>query len=744
MNNNIKLQNLSPNEIYELFHVTFKSAYANYFKYLIGELEYYDIVIEEIKKMPTNIGSNMDYLKAIASRLKEISIKKGKEVLKDEENSINVINSYINLFIKSPVDYNSANKSLFILSRFFERHDYMPSFEIINDLLANNRLLKQSVSTAFNHNKKMIIKGRCDEIYESPFIITLMELYAENSNNEIKEDNSFEDDKEQEEEKEEEKDSISDDTYRMYIREVATYPLLSTPEEKELAKIIEYGDPNSEEYKNAREKMINSNLRLVISIAKRYQGRGLSFMDLIQEGNIGLLIAVDRFKVDKGFKFSTYGTWWIRQTITRAIADKGRSIRLPVHMVDSINLFIKKVERLKSQLNRNPTPEEITEKLGYTKKQVEEYLKISQPVRSLNELVGEAEDAELEYFVAVSDDNVSDETIQKVSDSSFREKIYDLFGGNTGKKNRQLYVLLRRNGLEGDPATLETIGAELGITRERVRQIEQKALRKIKKNPRLLRSLAEYTDCPERIIKKIKEFEKVEGEIMKSQTIYEYLKEFTKEEIDAVISGLNDVDKALIEKRFGNDLNVPISKALTETEVKKYYYTLVPKIKRRINSMRSKGSGETEEIIPKPILPKIQTPVIEETVHSTFVPPKNDETVNKNVVPVKTEIIKESITTEKEEAKKILELLRSPSYNELTNNFSPKEAIIIGLKLGYIDGKCFSTESIAKFIGVSEEEVIETTKNILLLYKERIVGFIDSAIDVATGKKRELSRINNT
>ncbi len=265
---------------------------------------------------------------------------------------------------------------------------------------------------------------------------------------------------------------ISDDSVRMYLREIGQIPLLSTEEEIRLAKRIEAGD------ENAKRKLAEANLRLVVSIAKKYIGRGLSLLDLIQEGNTGLLRAVEKFDFHKGFKFSTYATWWIRQAITRAIADQARTIRIPVHMVETINKLIRVQRQLVQDLGREPLPEEIAAEMQMPVDKVEHIIKISQETVSLEAPVGEEEDSKLGDFIE-----------DKVSLSPEENAIYQLMKGHVGESlinlaPREQKILKMRFGLEegGRTHTLEEVGKEFGVTRERIRQIEAKALQKMKKN----------------------------------------------------------------------------------------------------------------------------------------------------------------------------------------------------------------------------------------------------------------------
>lgn len=274
----------------------------------------------------------------------------------------------------------------------------------------------------------------------------------------------------------------STDPVRQYLREIGKYPLLDAEEEIELAKNFEKG------VKRAKDKLIESNLRLVVSIAKKYIGRGLSLLDLIQEGNQGLIRAVEKYDWRRGFKFSTYATWWIRQAITRAIADQARTIRIPVHMVETINKLYRTSQRLMQALGREPTPEEIGEELGLPADRVREIFKISQEVTSLDTKVGEDEDSSLGDFIA-------DESQPSPVDAASRQLLKDHLDEVLDTlSEREAKVLELRFGLDGgQPRTLEEVGKVFGVTRERIRQIEAKALRKLK-HPSRRRKLQDYLD----------------------------------------------------------------------------------------------------------------------------------------------------------------------------------------------------------------------------------------------------------
>ena len=273
-----------------------------------------------------------------------------------------------------------------------------------------------------------------------------------------------------------------DDPVRMYLKEIGKVPLLSADEEIEYGKRMEEGD------EEAKKRLAEANLRLVVSIAKRYVGRGMQFLDLIQEGNLGLIKAVEKYDYRKGFKFSTYATWWIRQAITRAIADQARTIRIPVHMVETINKLVRVQRQLLQELGREPSPEEIAENMDIPVERVREIQKISQEPVSLETPIGEEEDSHLGDFI--QDDNVP-VPAEAAASTLLKEQLVEVLGTLTEREQK---VLRLRFGMDdGRARTLEEVGKEFNVTRERIRQIEAKALRKLR-HPSRSRKLRDYLD----------------------------------------------------------------------------------------------------------------------------------------------------------------------------------------------------------------------------------------------------------
>ena len=363
--------------------------------------------------------------------------------------------------------------------------------EIVEQLLEKGRksgVLTQSEISDALHEQTEITAEQLDDIYTTLGKLNV-EIVADIDADDT-DSHTIETDEDEDEVSSEKKISIDlsvdsgvniDDPVRMYLKEIGRVPLLSSDEEIVLAKQIEAGAQEDATYKDiqlskkAKKKLVDANLRLVVSIAKRYVGRGMLFLDLIQEGNLGLIKAVDKFDHTKGYKFSTYATWWIRQAITRAIADQARTIRIPVHMVETINKLIRISRQLLQDKGREPLPEEIAEGMGITVERVREIQKIAQEPVSLETPIGEEEDSHLGDFIEDQDAIAPDDAASYIL---LQEQIEDVF---TCLTDREQQVLILRFGLkDGKPRTLEEVGQHFNVTRERIRQIEGKALTKLR------------------------------------------------------------------------------------------------------------------------------------------------------------------------------------------------------------------------------------------------------------------------
>lgn len=364
--------------------------------------------------------------------------------------------------------------------------------EIIEQLLAKGRkagaLTSKEITDAL-HEEVELTAEQLDDMYEV-LQKSNIDVITDDAEVAAEEDDIIEDEEESDEVREAKEVSLDlsipegvniDDPVRMYLKEIGRVPLLSADEEILLAQQIEAGAKDDASYKEmkagerAKQKLIDANLRLVVSIAKRYVGRGMLFLDLIQEGNLGLIKAVDKFDYTKGYKFSTYATWWIRQAITRAIADQARTIRIPVHMIETINKLIRISRQLLQDKGREPLPEEIAEGMGISVERVREIQKIAQEPVSLETPIGEEEDSRLGDFIEDQDAIAPDDAASYIL---LKEQIEDVFSCLT---DREQQVLVLRFGLkDGKPRTLEEVGQHFSVTRERIRQIEGKALTKLR------------------------------------------------------------------------------------------------------------------------------------------------------------------------------------------------------------------------------------------------------------------------
>jgi len=521
------------------------------------------------------------------------------------------------------------------------------------------------------------------------------------------------------------------DIVKQYFKQLK--PQLPPEEERNLA--IEIRKGNTE----AKDIFIERNLRLVVSIAKRYLNNGLPFLDLIQEGNIGLMKAVDRYDVTKGFKFSTYATHWIRQSIKRGIENNGRNIRVPSHLLESINKYKIVQLELQKKLGREPNIDEIAEELRISYKEAVKLNKLQSDTISMNKLVGEDEESELEKYIPDVSNNPENKVLENIMKLEIRELLE-----KCNLKQKEIDVLKLRYGLENEqPKSLQEIGDIYNVSRERIRQIENKALAKIRRS-KYVKIFAEYTDDPQNVLKNIsyynekydnsientkkyyKEYintkkrkessektkEERNNKMKKLKTIYEYLNNYSEEEINKVIAQLDEKEKEVIKLRYGNDLyNPQPHPELTIKHKNMFYNVIIPKMKLILETQKNTNQ---EEVSQNNNIKKIT------------------QNIEKNNQIQKT---KEINTIAKEDYVKMLELLKTPVFEKMRNSLADKEALIISLKFGYIDGKCFSTESIANFLGIDYKEVNECIKKSLLSYKKLINNFIDEAINTMTDEQ---------
>lgn len=481
-----QLEQLDTKQIYTLILPVSNELYSS-FKYInISKEEYFKLVLKEImaSKKTYKEGNYLDFIK---ERIKIRLSEKIQELLANPDTTFVLLNNYIKQQFTNTSDITTAIKSLKQLSTFLKTYNYIPNPNLLIELITENAQFSKMVEVLFEEYCTQIISGKIEELLDDDFLLSLIDTYCMLNKMEMQEP---------ENEIEEKSDaSFFTDSAKMYLSEIGKKSLLSVEQEQALAIRVREGDLQ------AKKEFIESNLRLVVSVARKYMGRGLAFLDLVQEGNMGLMIAVDKYDIDKGYKFSTYATWWIRQSITRALADKGRNVRIPVHMYERLGLYKKTIIKLENELGRNPTIDEIAKEMQLPPIEIINLQKVQDDTVSINSAIGEEEDAEIVDFIS-SDEETPEEIV--VADT-LPLQVRNLFE-KCNLKPKEIDILMLRYGFNNKtPMTLEEIGKKYHLTRERVRQIESRAIKKLRMS-RHIKELAIYMDNPNRSLQNLEEF----------------------------------------------------------------------------------------------------------------------------------------------------------------------------------------------------------------------------------------------
>ncbi len=647
-----------------------------------------------------------------------------KNVNKDFDKSFVVINNLIDKEFNECKSYNDSIENLKTIEKIFKKLNYIPNPDIIMKLIDENLLLSETIKIIVNNDLDIITKGEINKIFDNDTIILIIESYCMMNNIKIQES---EEDNEEFEENIINYEGENIDIVKLYLNEISRRKLLTLDEEIKLTKRIKDGD------EEAKKIFIESNLRLVVSVARKHLNQGLSFLDLIQEGNIGLMKAVDKFDSSKGYRFSTYATWWIRQGITRAISNKGRNVRIPVYLHRRINKFNKVAKELEMKYGREAKIEEIANELKISVKYAQEIYQYKNDSISINLLVGDDKDNELGNIISsknIGPDEQAMTGLMKFQVKQLLEKC--------NLKPVEKEVILLRFGFNDTPMTLGEIGNIYNISRQRVSQIEASALMKLRKYKNIT-DFAGYMENPKEAINNIEIYRKEyrnSGRITKSflkdvrrekeddnmvKTIYEYFKNYSKEEVDKVLSTLSDESLELIRIRYGDDLTVPVNNKLTEEQRKKFYGSVMAQIKRLLENPDIKRR-------------KVQKNEIEEKKIESTSNAKNIQTKN-NLVETNEE---HTSKITKDDYINMIKLFKTSNFKQMMSNLGSKESIIISLRMGYIDGKYFSVDAIAEFLDIERDEVSKIIKEVLLNYKESVIKSIDHAIEVASDEQNVL------
>lgn len=655
----------------------------------------------------------------IESMIKNCSKRYIADTLEEENQAIKVVSNFIKKNIKLKNKYQDNIISFEKIVNFFHDFNCFPPPNLLIELIDKNDTLNRILQDVVENNLEILQKYDIDSKFSDDISKNFIELYCLKNNIEIKKEDDI-----QEEDYTEFITNITntvytDDSVKMYLQEIHK-PILTKEQEKSLALRIRNGD------EKAKELFIERNLRLVIKVARKYTGHGISFLDLIQEGNLGLIKAVDKFDVTKGYKFSTYATCWIRQSIQRSLGDKSRNIRLPIHLYEKV----KKYELLKKELslkfNREPTFEELSKKMRVSIDTIYKYERLEHDTISLNMIVGD-EDSELEDFISLSKESIDNQFIEE----NLKDVIENLLK-NSHLTTKEIDILKLRFGIgTNDPKTLEEAGKIYGVSRERIRQIQEKALKKIRRSYNV-KELAIYMDNPKEAQKNIDRYrlkyqqqtlqniklkDRKESELkmeMQEKTkrkskdnLYEYFSDYSKPEVSKVISRLDEDELELLHKRYGDNLLEPVKNDIDADEKKVIISNIIPRIQRMLEGKKVRRRKNNQ---------KAQSTIVEEKTEET-VQPQN--------------------SLNKEDYKQILGIFHNPEFLEMTKKKTLDECLIMSLKLGYFQEKCFSTDAIADFLDVDKEYVINVTKQGLTSYKEKLNQMIDEAIIKETSDNKQ-------
>lgn len=686
MNINIEeLKQLDDSKILKLFIPMINDIYRMNDYALLSLEEFYDLILEEIKKSKKKYVGNIPYVDYLRKKIVSLVNKKIKKCLLDPSKEKVIINNYINKYFNDVMSCDDAIKRIEQFNLFLETYNYTLNPYVLVEIIEKNNNFSKALQLIVRKYNSYILSENLEDVITDYKLIFMIKTYCEF--NDINIDEYWDDN-------ELDLDLGVDITNNMSIfrRDIKKYSLLSIEEERKLTEKIALGD------EEAREKFINSNLRLVLSISRKYVGAGLSYDDIVQEGIIGLTTAVDKYDANKGYKFSTYATYWIKQSIIRAITDKGRTIRIPVYLYDRLLKYQRIVSELSVDLGRTPTKKEMAEKMQLTESEITKLMELTCDTISLNTFICEEDERELESLIP-SDDS----SIENAMNNIMRLELYK-FLDNIHLSSREKAVLFLRFGLDGNGVkTLDDIGEIWNLSRERVRQINDKTLYKIRRSP-YINPFALYMENPTQALKVVQEIQKQDNnKIIEYKTIYEYFSDCKREDVDKALKMLTSNEYEFIKLNCVEDTNKPIYLKLNQAQC--YYLTvvIVPKIKKIILKNKKikivTHCDKVEDVnCINTMSPEIKEPDIS----------------NEQCIDIEYDKI------ENEDYEKVLKLLMDPTFSCVMNKLNSKEIIIAYLKFGYVSGKCFSNIAIAEFLKLDEREVEDAIAKALFLYKNQL------------------------
>ena len=632
--------------------------------------------------------------------------------------TISIILEFIKNNFQEKLSTNNIKNNFQLLNHFI-LEEKIELTEEITEILTNNSIIENNISFIFNAYKKDITEGNIDMIIRNQLLIQLIEIYCDKNDIEI---NIYSD----------EENTLNNNnlnnTTDLYLNETKRYPLLTREEEIELGTRKNNGDIE------ARQKLIESNLRLVVSIAKHYKGRGIPFLDLIQEGNYGLMKAVDRFDPTMGTKFSTYAVWWIRQSITKSIYNDSGIIRIPIEHMEKINKLKRYIAILTQELQKEPTIEEIANRLNVKEEVIEKLLQDSQSPISLDQTVhgdnNDSDNNELQHFIS-TDENIEEDYIKR----NLKEDIMKMFY-EARLTEEEKNIITRRYGLDGENIeTLDSIGNKLGLSRERVRQIQRNAERKIGLKKYILENKKEIKTSifPKKVEEKRTNI-KPENKTPNNNELRTFQKAKNKKhfytEIFNTIS--EEMQEFLVNNNFTRTERLIIILELGYYDNKNWS---LKTISRNTPIDISYLKKVKNELLPK--IESLQDSDIKNEILEKYKKLENEQ----NNISQNINIIEERLRNLKEARKErskltkndyqlLMNFISTQSYKQLIELLSPKETIIYILKEGYLDNRCFSTKAIAEFLGMNCEEIEILYKKALEIKRKKINETLDKKIEI--------------
>lgn len=624
-----------------------------------------------------------------------------------------VFKEFLKKIASKDMSYSTALDKMRKVVKFFDELDYLPDPDARVELLENHSRFNNILKVIVDNNIDKFKDSKVSATFKNEMVSNFIKTYCMLNGIKLYEDNLLNEDLSDEELlKDMVKDSSSLDMLRFYLQEIGRRPLLNDEEEKELAKKVSEGNALAE------QEFIERNLRLVVSIARGYavsNSSSLTLDDLIQEGNIGLMTAVKKFDYRRGYRFSTYAYSWINQAITRAMADKGRAIRLPVHTHDRILKYKKEMRIFSTENNRAATPEEMAKIMNLPIKEIERLELLQMDIVSINSKVtaGDEEADELQSFVSSDGPTPEDE----VSLVDLPKKIEELMD-KCKLTDREKFVLRLRFSDDKD-YTLEDIGKMMGVTRERIRQIEKRALQKMKR-PSVIKDYAIYMDHPDKALENVGIYDKEYWEEVSAQRerdienkkeketvgLYTILSGYSKKEVDTVISGLSQEDKVILQRRFGKAYTGEVL-AITPWDKKEndiLYGSLIPRLLVELDKLRKRNENKAPNF-------------------GTFSEAEDEETqfeyMNDDMVSDEEYVNRE--LKDSEECSRVQALVSTSTYRWWLYYVTPEEAALLFMYLGYLDGKYYTLSAISKTLKVSKTIVKPALDRALYKYQELIL-----------------------